>query len=294
MKKQTAGKKDIKNLIYIITNIVLLLIVLWLFICDYLSELYSFKSLSTSLILFLFIVAFVHIIKALRLYIAFYGTKISNTGYIKTYCKVTPVSIILPFKLGEIFRIYSYGYLINNYVKSTVIILLDRFMDTAALLSIIVFLAILNGNSLMFFVYILVIFTLFLFFIYKVFPNIYRYWKDYFLQEKATKNRLWCLDKLEMLNKLYQEITEIIKGRGIMLYLLSIFAWLIELSNLIILKEKVAANINENIFEYLLSALDLTKSNELNKFIAISIALLLIVYLTIKSIEFVKKKEVCK
>ena len=167
-------------------------------------------------------------------------------------------------------------------------------MDTAALLSIIVFLAILNGNSLMFFVYILVIFTLFLFFIYKVFPNIYRYWKDYFLQEKATKNRLWCLDKLEMLNKLYQEITEIIKGRGIMLYLLSIFAWLIELSNLIILKEKVAANINENIFEYLLSALDLTKSNELNKFIAISIALLLIVYLTIKSIEFVKKKEVCK
>lgn len=291
MNKKTNHKKNIRNLSYMIVNIVLILIVLWLFNHDYLTELYCFKQFNTSLILFLFVVIFVHMIKALRLYIAFYGTDISNIEYIKTYCKVTPVSILLPFKFGEIFRIYSYGYLIDNYLKSTVIILLDRFMDTVALLSIMVFLATMNGNSLRFFVYLLIIFTLILFFLYKVFPSIYRYWKDYFLQGKATKNHLWCLDKLEILNKLYTEITEIIKGRGIILYLLSIFVWLTELSNLIIIKEKVVASTNENILAYLLSALELTKSAEMNKFIAISVALLIVVYLMIKFIELVKRKR---
>ena len=162
--------------LYLTINIIVLVFAIFLFVNAYWTTTYKIIHGAKLFLQFIIIVGFVHTIKALRLYITLLGTNIDRVEYIKTYCKVTPISILFPFKLGEIFRIYSYGYLINNYLKSTVIILLDRFMDTIALLSIIIFIFVFKGGQLSFLVYLLIFFSIFLLFFYNIFINMYIFW----------------------------------------------------------------------------------------------------------------------
>ena len=125
-----------KKMKYNIINVVVLLITMLFFIynCRDLPEIFAEKDL-TSVFLLGITVILVHVIKAGRLYLALYGSEIAFITYLNTYCKVTPVSIMLPFKLGELFRMYCYGQLLGNNLKGVVIILFDRFMDTTALMT---------------------------------------------------------------------------------------------------------------------------------------------------------------
>ena len=281
-----------RKLIYIIINFIVLVIALFLLSKNFnITELINYKEIS---IIFICSVLFVHAIKALRLYIALYETEISKMEYLKIFCKVTPINIILPFKLGELFRIYCYGYIIKDWPKSTVIILLDRFMDTMALLTILA-LVLLKDGELTLFVYMLILFSLFVFLLYKNFPNLYTYWKKYFLTSKADSEKIKALKYMEILNNIYKEIAKIIQGRGIILYILSIFAWFIEIINFLwLIKINSFEKINNNISEYLFAALNLGQSKELSQFIVISIVILLTIYIIIKITELFNRKEVCK
>ena len=78
----------------------------------------------------------VYFLKAFRLRLLLAGEKIVLNKYIQVFCKTTIASVLLPFKIGEIFKIYSFARLTKNATKGTTIILLDRFVDTAALLCI--------------------------------------------------------------------------------------------------------------------------------------------------------------
>ena len=281
--KPSTGKK----IVYIAINIIIALIIAFIFIKNYdIRILYNLKQ---NLIIFIISIIMVYIIKAIRLYLILYRTGIKKTEYIKTFCKVTPVSIILPLKIGEFFRIYCYGYLINNWIKSTVIILIDRFADTAALVTVMVFI-LFSGTHFTIFIYLLCLFLLFLLFLYKNFPNFYSFWKNYCLSEKATPGTLKALKYLEIANNLYTDIRSIIHGNGIILYVLSVLAWVIEIFNLIfITKSDSQHNIDNKISEYLLSTINLGNSIELRQFIIISIIICLTVYIIIKIAELIKK-----
>lgn len=100
----------------------------------------------------------VHLIKAGRLYLALYGTGIDASIYIREYCKVTPVSMAVPFKAGEFFRMFCYGWQLDNPLKGAIIVLLDRFMDTAALVTMIFLVWLFNGGRVTLFTYLLVVF----------------------------------------------------------------------------------------------------------------------------------------
>ena len=89
------------------------------------------------------------------------------------------------------------------------------------------------------------------------------------------------------MNKLYKEVITIVQGRGILLYLLSLCAWIVELLNLLIITKE---SISNRITNYLFSALNLSDSPELNNFIVISIILLISIYFIIKAKEVIKKE----
>lgn len=278
--------------IYIAVNLLIILAAVLLFINNYIPYISVIFGTKQYLIFFFASVCAVHIIKATRLYIALYGTGIGGKEYIKTYCKVTPISIIFPFKLGELFRIYCYGYLIKDYAKGTVIVLLDRFMDTAALVSIVVLMFVMNRYDVSIFIYILMLFLLSLLLIYKNFPNFYKFWKKYNLSAKASSKNLAHLKQLETANNLYSEVKDIIKGRGMVLFLLSLAAWVVEICNLILIsKAEETKNLNIKISEYLLSALGLEQSAEFINYTFLSITILIAVYLFIKSTEIIDGKK---
>jgi hypothetical protein len=234
----------------------------------------------------------VHILKLERLYLILYGEKIKKSDFIKTYCKVTPVSVIFPYKIGEFFRMYCYGMLIDNVLKGIIIILLDRLMDTMALITVIILVWIFNGGSMVSFVYLLLIFLLFMFIVYSAFPKVYKFWKRYFLREKASEYNLKVLKFLERLNTVYCEVESVAKGRGTILYCISLIVWGVEIGSLCLLNGiDRHGYINDIISDYLISAMRGNQSIELKRFVISSVAVLIVVYLIIKASKMTARKK---
>ncbi len=212
-----------------------------------------------TLILTLIAVVVVQFIKAMRLYIALYGNNISSSDYIVTYCKAAPITVIFPFKLGELYRIYCFGRLLSNWLKALVIILLDRFFDSLALITTILFFQVSNKGSFSPLIFILFLFLFIVAFVFVSFPRIYGFWSNYILCLKATPNRLKILSILDKFKKIYCEIDNVVKGRGMILLILSFAAWIIEIGLLLIMNMfKMGIGSSENyvtILDYLMSAI---------------------------------------
>lgn len=273
-----------KERMYNIVNIAVVSVTILLYVYEYInvSEIFCGKNLVSLIALFV-IVLLVHIIKAGRLYLALYGSNVDFVTYIKLYCKVTPTSVVIPLKLGDFFRMYCYGKFLNNVLKGVVVVLFDRFMDTIALATVIVLVWMSNGGDMAPFVYMLFGFLVFILFIYFVYPGMFEFWKKYLLRTKASEKTLAMLKMLETLNKIYLEIANVVRGRGIMLYFLSFIAWGVEIGSITLLNSFFGEeDVSQVISKYLTSAMIGNPSIELRQFIVASVALLVVLYLIIK------------
>ena len=225
--------------------------------------------ITTDVFLLIISAALVYSIKAIRLFFALYDSNLRTIDYLEIYCKVTLVNIILPYKIGEFYRMYCYGHKINNYTKGIIIICLDRFMDTAALLTMMFF-----WRNSEFLVYVMSLVLFFLMMLYWGFSEIYQFWNNYLLKTTVSARKIKMLKRLKSLKILYKEIQFIVKGRGMILYFLSLTAWVIEVGFH-----------NDDIVKYLYSVMKVSSS----QFIFVSIIELLIVYVVLNIYKLIKK-----
>lgn len=280
-----------KNDIYKTVNIIVIAMSILFFAYRYWNwrEIFNCKF-NTAIITLIITVILVNILKMFRLFLALYGSEISLKDYLITYIKVTPVSILVPFKLGELFRIYCYGSEINNILKGIVVILLDRFMDTIALITVVFGLCIIMGGQVTSVVYFLIIFLIVLSIIYIVFPGLYRFWKKYLIDCKASVHKMWALELIEKINSVYTEIEGVVKGRGIVMYGISLVAWMIEIGNLAILSRLYGnTDLVFEVNQYLTGTLGGVTIPELNGFSFVCIIFLIAMYIFIKVIGIVKR-----
>ena len=106
------------------------------------------------------------------------------------------------------------------------------------------------------------------------------------MREKATENSIALLKAMSALNNLYQEIRSVSKGRGIILFFMSLVAWGTEIGNMLILQGRIQGEyINQTIAKYLSSAIIGEPSVELKRFIFISIIVMVMIYMVIKLAE---------
>ena len=228
-------------------------------------------------------VMIVHCLKAIRLYFALYGGGLSFSRYLKIYCKATPVSIIFPFKTGELFRMYCYGMQTGDMLKGVITVVLDRFMDTIALLTMIIGINAICGGVIAPFVYGLIVFAVVLLLMYMAFPGMHHYWLKYLLRADATSRRIKVLKILDNLNHVYKEIGNVTRGRGIILYGLSLMAWGVEISAISLLyRLRGEKDVFGKIFEYISSAISSSQSTELKQFVFISVVVLSVLYALVK------------
>lgn len=279
---------------YNFINIAVILITTALFINDYKSIGTIFQNRVIIHILITVISVFVvHVIKAGRLYLALYGSDISFSEYLKVYCKVTPVSVVIPFKLGEFFRMYCYGKILGSVLKGIIIVLLDRFMDTIALVTMILLVWLFNGGYITSFVYILLIFLMSAFLVYLVLPGVYKFWKRYILRAKATEYKLSALKALDMLNRIHKEISNVSRGRGIILYFMSLIAWGVEIGSIALqIGLFNDGDLNQIISDYLTSAMRSNQSVELRQFVFVSVIMMIAIYVAVKFTELLPRKKV--
>lgn len=283
------GKK-----IYNIINIIVILLAGITFIRNYgdIAAIFGGMSIFSLFVMIVTAVA-VHIVKAGRLYLAIYGADMSINTHLKIYCKVVSVSVVFPYKIGDIFRMYCYGLQLENILRGAVIILFDRFVDTAALVTAILMVWLFSGGYVTAFVYALMIFLVLVLFIYCVLPEVCRFWKRYLLKAAATENRLMAIAILERVSRIYREVEGVVRGKGIILYFMSLSAWGVEIASVALLGSMAdRGTIGMVIASYLTSAISGNQSVELKRFVFVSVALLAILYCMIKFFENVAGKKV--
>ena len=267
------------KLIYLAINLLILAIAVSLFYFNFLKTSYSF-SIRDFLVIAITSV-FVNMIKAFRLYYILSESKIPPELYVKQYCKTTLVSVIVPFKLGDIFRIYCYGYHLKSYSKSIVYVIIDRFFDTLALLSIVLVLLMTTHEDFDLVVTLLTLFLVLIIIVYVSLPYVCSHLKHYYLKSKATTktlNRLLLISKIE---KIYNPISNALRGKGVILCILSFAAWLLELGAVGLLYGSASSKF----VDYLMSAFGIGESANYELFILITISLLLSVYAISQIIE---------
>ncbi len=223
--------------------------------------------------------AAVHGLKAFRLYVALYGKGVSFGGHMKQYSKTAAVSMILPVKSGDLFRAYCYGKLVKGWYSGIVLAVLDRFMDTLALVTMMLLMQAAGMAQAIPLLYVLLAALSAILVCYLVCPQICRYWKRYFLRLDASVRRNRVLRSLCYLEHAYAEVAAVVKGRGVILYALSFLAWTVETGGLILLDRMLAGRgTGQAVSAYLTAALAGTESAYLKQFVAAGVALMAVLY----------------
>lgn len=229
----------------------------------------------------------VYLLKMLRLYVALTGTGITFQRHLQLFFKTAPVSLLLPFKLGDLYRMYCYGFAIQGYLRSAVTILLDRFMDTLALITVILVFAMMQGFSASYFIYVFVLFLVISLAVYYTFPAFFAYWNRYLIESPATGYRIFYLKFLNSLNRVYKEIQLVVQGRFMTMYVLSLLAWMVELG-LVALASGVNFKVS-SLVRYLESALGIGLDSVQQLFVLGSIAFTIGVCLVLYVFNFMRK-----
>lgn len=181
------------------------------------------------------IVIFVHTIKALRLYIILFGNNFNLEEYLEVYVKTAAVNLLLPFKCGEIYRGLCIGGLIGGYAEGYIVVIFDRFVDTLALITIVAGAGVLSGFEITFTYLLLACFLLLVIAIYCLFMPLYEYWNHFLIFKKKSEHTLRGLQFLSICKSTFIHINEMVKGRFIILYLLSLAAWGVEVGYFLLL-----------------------------------------------------------
>ncbi|MEG2020473.1 MAG: lysylphosphatidylglycerol synthase transmembrane domain-containing protein [Oscillospiraceae bacterium] len=167
----------------------------------------------------------VYALKALRFYLVLMEKRISAYRFYRVYVKTTLVTIVLPFKLGEVFRAYCYGYEISDYACSILSVLVDRYFDSIPLVALIVATMFLKGNTLSGVVMLLLIFIVLSTLAYCVFPSAQKYFNNFLMANTSSKNGIRMLRILDIANKWYAYVYSLIHGRSLLMLVLSCVAW---------------------------------------------------------------------
>lgn len=273
-----------KNRTYKIINFIVLLVTAVYFVYKLCTK-FTFMTELDSILVILFATVLVHLLKGFRLYIILCESDISLSTFVKTYCKVIPVSMILPYKLGELYRMYCFGVEVKNYVEAVVVVLFDRLADTLGLVTLMFTLSVMFGVPATPLLMVLTGALVVLFVLYFSFPGIYKFWNHHLLEGRSTERRLMVLHFLSVINQFYREIRKVSQGRWIVLFVLSGLAWICETGTIFFIGRPEANEIGEAISGYLQSSLGTQMTVQFSMFLLISFVLLIGIYLIIRLLE---------
>ncbi len=184
----------------------------------------------------------VNVIKAFRLYIILFGNTFVFGEFLHVFTKASILNLILPYKIGELFRGYYLGKLIHSYPNGYIMAVLDRFVDTLGIISVFIFSNMMLDKKPGSIFVALTVFLAAVMIIYGLFRPLYNYWNHFLVVRKNSANTIWALSVLECCNSAFRSAEGIIRGRFGILYILSLTAWLIEAGRIYLTqKESMAA-----------------------------------------------------
>jgi uncharacterized protein (TIRG00374 family) len=235
LKKTDNKIRSLWNVTYIIAAILSATI----FVIEVFNR-FNISNWIPAYLIIIFITAIsVHMMKALRLYIILFGNQFSLSCYIQRYIKTATLNLLLPFKTGEIYRGYCIGEMIGSYADGYIIVIFDRFVDTLALISIVLISTIIADFEISAVYAILTLFLIVIILIYILFLPLKDYWNNFLIFKKSSKNTLKGLHIIKTAENAYKNINDVVKGRFIILCFLSLVAWGLEIGSLFLVGQEL-------------------------------------------------------
>lgn len=185
------------------------------------------KILIGVVILILFLC--VHLIKMMRMYLIVMDKRVSFDRFVPAYLRTTLVNLIIPYKLGEIYRIGVFYRISGGFKTGFFSVLIDRFFDTLALVFILLPYQLFITKTVTVQTLLLAAFLAVVLIAYRVFPPSYEFLNRYIITSRQSKRSMMALAALEQLSGWYDYAQQLVKGRYGILLLFSLAAWLLEM-----------------------------------------------------------------
>lgn len=279
-----------KRYLYFFINIVLILIA-GLFTYNMINETNKIDLIMNNYLFIstMIMVLFAYVLKFFRIYLILIERRLPLKIFIKMYLKTTFINLALPFKMGEVFKVYFYGEKMNDYKRALLAVLTDRYFDTIALIILVLPIEMMMNKSISVISLILLIFFMTVTIIYYAFPISYKYLNKYLILNISSSKGIMMLKMLEKINVWYEHIVSLMAGRVLLLFLLSFFAWLIEYAILLNLAIGLNIGFAANGFINYLNAIFLAEYNELvSVYVCFSVLIFAIITVSVYGFSYVR------
>ena len=229
-----------KNVVYYTINLIFLALTI-LFI-KY-NDIINMQFTPFQILVLIFICVCIHFIKFIRIYFILLEEKIPFKRMLKIYIKTAFVSIVFPFKFGELFKIYSYGEEINNYPKGIISVVVDKLFDAIVLCAILIPYELINVGRLSILAIVMLIFIITILAISMAFEGTYYYLNKFFIINGKSKKSIYALSLIEKFKNVYKNAKDMLRGRILILLGLTIISWLMEAGFLYVISNFININI---------------------------------------------------
>ncbi len=219
----------------------------------------------------------VHIVKMMRLYLVLLEQKIEFKRFVFSYLHTTLVNLLIPFKLGEIYRVAAFSAILKSFKIGLFSVLVDRFFDTMALILILLpFQILITGHVAMATVF-LAVFVIVILFVFWMFPSAYGYLNRYIIMNRSSKRSLAVLRGLEVLKSWYDYVKQLVSGRYALMLLMSFAAWMLESAVLSGVARLYGISFDREAFsDYISSILSTTHNDLMRIYTCLSLVLITI------------------
>ena len=207
----------------------------------------------------------IHTIKMFRMYLVLLEHRVDFKKFIFAYLGTTLVNLIIPFKLGEIYRMFVYSRMTGNAGTGIAGTLVDRFFDTAALVLILIPLHVLYPCKISGVSVFLAVFVILTVFVYMIFMPAYGYLNKYIIINRDSKNSMAVLRFLEVLRSAYDYVKRLVSGRYAIIILMSFAAWVLEGGLLFVIAWITGLSYNAGVFSDYITSIMSTADNALQE-----------------------------
>ncbi len=220
-------KNQKKNIVNYIINVAGILIALFFAVSISVQNFHELNNIRMPALIIVGFVLFLitHFIKLIRLYIIMMGMNIRFEHFLPFYIKTTFVNIMIPYKLGELFRFYCLSQETGDYKTAGLGIITERFFDTIVLFAIILPIQIFTSSHVSAFSLVLFGLLVVAFIVYTTFPALYAYFNHFWVFNRLTKRSNRFLKALEALNDLYRTEKKLVHKRAVTIIFLSVLSW---------------------------------------------------------------------
>ncbi len=170
----------------------------------------------------------VHLLKMLRFYLVLLEEKLSVRKFLLLYIRTTFVNLLIPFKLGEIYRAFCVVRLTGRAEIGILSVVLDRFFDTFILLLFLLPYDLLALGRITWLTGGMLVFLLAIMLVYRMFEPTYLYLNRYLIKKSKSRRGIRILSVMETFREWYDYIKDLITGRQYLIILCSALGWLAE------------------------------------------------------------------